>query len=100
MSKEQLFQQRFFLVDLQELFGSTAAALGLREAWPGLREELEWEVGLLLLLLLLLLLQAEKVFGILGLARHHLEQEGEQELSFPVVRCRPVPMLVSFSCSW
>ena len=74
VDREKLFQQRFFLLDLAELFGESSEAAELRAAWPGLEEELEE--------------QAENVCGIVGLARHNMVtgggEEGQGDTTFPI----------------
>ena len=76
VDREKLYQQRFFLLDLAELFGESGEAVALRAAWPGLEEELEE--------------QAEKVCGIVGLARHNMitggGEEGQGAATFPIGR--------------
>jgi hypothetical protein len=84
--KEDLFKQRFFLLDLKEIPGDSPTACALSEVWSRLLEEME-ELP-------------ERLVGIFGLARHRMisgTRKGETDsfnldpdLTFPIVRARPI----------
>ena len=78
VSKDKLFEDRYFQLHLGEVFGDAEHAIALNTAWSELKEEMEE--------------QPEQVCGIFGLARHNmiLKEAGGGGLNFPIVRCRPI----------
>ena len=57
VSKDKLFEDRYFQLHLGEVFGDAEHAIALNTAWSELKEEMEE--------------QPEQVCGIFGLARHN-----------------------------